>query len=107
MSAEPDKPASKRRGDLSHRLRVEKASRQLDHDKNPCIKEQEMSYQCLDDHGYDRDQCTKHFKNYKNCREFWRLVSRDRKKKGIEPNLPPVEERGRAFEEYKHIMSWN
>ncbi|KAK7488525.1 hypothetical protein BaRGS_00020310 [Batillaria attramentaria] len=65
-----------------------------------------MSYQCLDDHGYDRDQCSKHFQNYKNCREFWRLVTIDRKKKGIQPFLPPVEERARALEEYKHIMAW-
>jgi len=38
MSAAAEKPTSKRGGDLSHRLRVEKGSRQLDADKNPCIK---------------------------------------------------------------------
>lgn len=38
MSAAAEKPTSKRGGDLSHRLRVEKGSRQLDVDKNPCIK---------------------------------------------------------------------
>lgn len=38
MSAASEKPTSKRGGDLSHRLRVEKGSRQLDVDKNPCIK---------------------------------------------------------------------
>lgn len=38
MSSAAEKPTSKRGGDLSHRLRVEKGSRQLDAEKNPCIK---------------------------------------------------------------------
>ncbi|KAK7101001.1 hypothetical protein V1264_023853 [Littorina saxatilis] len=106
MSAAAEKPASKRSGDLTHRHRVEKATRQLDLEKNPCTKEQQMSYQCLDDNGYDRDQCSKHFQNYKNCRQFWHLVTSDRKRKGIEPALPPPKDRPQAMEDYKFVMPW-
>lgn len=38
---------------------------------NPCLKEQEMSYKCLHDNGFDRDKCELYFLNYKNCKEFW------------------------------------
>ncbi|XP_076439816.1 coiled-coil-helix-coiled-coil-helix domain-containing protein 7-like [Babylonia areolata] len=106
MSSATEKPASKGAGDLSRRVRVEKASRQADIDKNPCTKEQQMSFQCLDDNAYDRDKCSKHFLNYKHCREFWSLVVSDRKRKDIKPYLPAPEDRKQALQDYKHIMPW-
>jgi len=106
MSSVDETPRPKQAGDLTHRHRVEKSSRQQDDMKNPCIKEQKMSFQCLDDNAYDRDKCSKEFLNYKHCREFWRLVTMDRKKKGIEPYLPLPENRKQALQDYKHIMPW-
>lgn len=38
MSTATEKPSSKGGGDLTHRHRVEKGSKQLDIEKNPCIK---------------------------------------------------------------------
>ncbi|KAL8621674.1 hypothetical protein ACOMHN_024645 [Nucella lapillus] len=106
MSTAAEKPAPKPAGDLSHRHRNEKASKQSDINKNPCLKEHDMSFQCLDDNAYDRDKCGKHFQNYKNCREFWRLVVLERKRKGIQPYLPAPEDRKQSMRDYRHIMPW-
>ncbi|XP_067005059.2 coiled-coil-helix-coiled-coil-helix domain-containing protein 7 isoform X2 [Anabrus simplex] len=67
---------------------------------NPCIKEQEMSYKCLSDNGYDREKCSLQFANYKGCKEFWNRVRSDRRSKGIYPYLPVPEEREKIREEY-------
>ncbi|XP_025111256.1 coiled-coil-helix-coiled-coil-helix domain-containing protein 7-like [Pomacea canaliculata] len=105
MSAITEKSSSNRK-DHNCNHGIEKASRQLDKEKHPCITEQEMSLKCLDDNGYDRDKCNKHFQNYRNCREFWRLVVLDRKRKGVTPYLPPPQERSNIKQEYKHLIPW-
>ncbi|CAI9732850.1 Hypothetical predicted protein [Octopus vulgaris] len=60
---------------------------------NPCVRESLMSFKCLDDNGYVRDKCEKYFTNYRNCREFWSVIVRERKRAGITPNLPSIEDR--------------
>uniref|UniRef100_A0A1A9ZWF7 Coiled-coil-helix-coiled-coil-helix domain-containing protein 7 n=1 Tax=Glossina pallidipes TaxID=7398 RepID=A0A1A9ZWF7_GLOPL len=67
---------------------------------NPCLKEQELSYKCLSKHNYEREPCEIYFANYKNCKEFWGRVKSERRAKGIEPYLPPVEERAAIKEEH-------
>lgn len=62
-------------------------------DKNPCIKEQDMAYKCLDENNYDRNVCAGYFENYKKCKDFWGTVRVDRRRAGIVPNLPPAAER--------------
>ncbi|XP_046566793.1 coiled-coil-helix-coiled-coil-helix domain-containing protein 7-like [Haliotis rubra] len=86
--------------------KIDRSTRQASADKNPCMTEQKMSYKCLDDNGYDREKCSKCFQNYRNCREFWSRIMTDRKKKGIVPALPPVEERDKVRTEYSHILGW-
>ncbi|GAB1604405.1 coiled-coil-helix-coiled-coil-helix domain-containing protein 7-like [Argonauta hians] len=68
-------------------------TRAQNEETNPCVRESMMSFKCLDDNGYVRDKCDKYFKNYRNCREFWSAIVRERKLAGIKPFLPSVEER--------------
>ncbi|CAN8006903.1 unnamed protein product [Ixodes pacificus] len=73
------------------RTRAEKAtSQQLN---NPCLKEQKLSLKCLDDNGYDKEKCTSFFVNYNMCQKFWLSIMKERRALGIEPALPPPEER--------------
>ncbi|XP_059622787.1 coiled-coil-helix-coiled-coil-helix domain-containing protein 7 [Phlebotomus argentipes] len=67
---------------------------------NPCLKEQEMSYKCLDKNNYDHGKCEMYFQNYKNCKHFWGRVMNDRKIKGIQPYLPNIAERESIKAEY-------
>ncbi|XP_055704753.1 coiled-coil-helix-coiled-coil-helix domain-containing protein 7 [Phlebotomus papatasi] len=60
---------------------------------NPCLKEQELSYKCLDRNNYESEKCEVYFKNYKNCKEFWNKVKTERRRKGIYPHLPDVSDR--------------
>lgn len=62
-------------------------------ENNPCLTEHKASLKCLDVHGYNRDMCEDKFKNYNSCMEFWLNIKKDRRRKGIEPILPPLEER--------------
>jgi len=75
-------------------------SRHNDDTKNPCLQEQKLSYKCLSDNNYDRDICLSVFQNYKNCTEFWTKVRRDRRSKGITPELPLPEHRQEIKEKY-------
>uniref|UniRef100_T1H7F4 Coiled-coil-helix-coiled-coil-helix domain-containing protein 7 n=1 Tax=Megaselia scalaris TaxID=36166 RepID=T1H7F4_MEGSC len=61
--------------------------------------EQELSYKCLDKNNYDREKCEVYFAN-KNCRSFWDKVKTDRRKKGILPVMPDLEDRQKIKEEY-------
>ncbi|XP_064617164.1 coiled-coil-helix-coiled-coil-helix domain-containing protein 7-like [Liolophura sinensis] len=72
---------------------IRKASRLADEEKNPCLHEQEISYRCLSENDYDRDKCEMAFQNYQNCRAFWNLIMKERKRNGISPALPPLSER--------------
>ncbi|XP_026750601.1 coiled-coil-helix-coiled-coil-helix domain-containing protein 7 [Galleria mellonella] len=72
---------------------------------NPCLKEQEQSYECLNKNGFDHEKCEKYFDNYNTCKKFWGQVSRNRRSKGIQPYLPDVEEREKIKAEYfKNVM---
>ncbi|KAH8378806.1 hypothetical protein KR009_001433 [Drosophila setifemur] len=67
---------------------------------NPCLKEQDLSFKCLNKNNFDRDKCEFYFANYNNCKEFWNKVRADRRAKGIAPYLPPIEEREAIKSEY-------
>ncbi|KAJ8925831.1 hypothetical protein NQ315_009683 [Exocentrus adspersus] len=60
---------------------------------NPCLKEQLLSYQCFNDNNFDKEACQLEIENYKTCKSFWHFVTAYRRKKGILPYVPPVEER--------------
>ncbi|KJE93860.1 hypothetical protein CAOG_004584 [Capsaspora owczarzaki ATCC 30864] len=38
---------------------------------NPCQKETEASYKCLDENNYNRDMCGQFFDAYKACKQRW------------------------------------
>ncbi|KAJ3649141.1 hypothetical protein Zmor_020899 [Zophobas morio] len=67
---------------------------------NPCLKEQEQTYKCFHENNFDKDACQLHIENYKTCKAFWNSVRSDRRRKGIYPLLPPVEEREHIKKEY-------
>ncbi|XP_055372957.1 coiled-coil-helix-coiled-coil-helix domain-containing protein 7 [Condylostylus longicornis] len=67
---------------------------------NPCLKEQELSFKCLSKNNFNREACEVYFANYNNCKEFWNKIRLDRRRKGIEPYLPNIEEREKIKEEY-------
>ncbi|XP_077283704.1 coiled-coil-helix-coiled-coil-helix domain-containing protein 7 [Arctopsyche grandis] len=60
---------------------------------NPCLKEQNLSFKCLDDNNYERAACYVYFENYNTCKRFWASIMKHRKDNGIYPRLPPAEER--------------
>ncbi|XP_049880274.1 coiled-coil-helix-coiled-coil-helix domain-containing protein 7 [Pectinophora gossypiella] len=67
---------------------------------NPCLKEQEQSYHCLNKNNFDQDKCDVYFDNYNTCKKFWGKVYKDRKAKGLYPYLPDVEDRAKIKEDY-------
>nr|XP_034826124.1 coiled-coil-helix-coiled-coil-helix domain-containing protein 7 isoform X2 [Maniola hyperantus] len=71
---------------------------------NPCLKEQEKSYQCLNKNGFDHEKCEPYFDNYNTCKKFWGKVSKDRRARGIVPYLPDVEDREKIKAEYVQKM---
>ncbi|XP_063218027.1 coiled-coil-helix-coiled-coil-helix domain-containing protein 7 [Bacillus rossius redtenbacheri] len=71
---------------------------------NPCLKEHRLSLKCLDDNSYDKEKCEIFFANYKVCKAFWTHVRNERKRQGIEPFLPPPEERVKIKEEFLQKM---
>jgi len=75
-------------------------SKQNSEQNNPCLKEQKLSYKCLEKNDYDQKACITAFTNYTACREFWHKVGADRRRNGIRPHLPPVEEREKMKAEY-------
>ncbi|XP_048866914.1 coiled-coil-helix-coiled-coil-helix domain-containing protein 7 [Brienomyrus brachyistius] len=62
-------------------------------DINPCIEESDGSRKCLDANNYNKDKCTAYFIRYKNCRKFWHGVMLQRRKEGVKPDIPTLEER--------------
>uniref|UniRef100_A0A0V0G865 Coiled-coil-helix-coiled-coil-helix domain-containing protein 7 n=1 Tax=Triatoma dimidiata TaxID=72491 RepID=A0A0V0G865_TRIDM len=70
-----------------------KVERFSDEENNPCLKEHNMSLNCLSQNNYDPDECQKYFQNYKLCKSFWNEVRRYRRINGIRPLLPPPSER--------------
>ncbi|XP_076091341.1 coiled-coil-helix-coiled-coil-helix domain-containing protein 7-like [Mytilus galloprovincialis] len=75
--------------------------------RHPCNREKEMSYQCLEDNGYDRGRCEMYFENYRNCSKFWNRVSWERLFRGIKPSIPPPDERDAVREEFAKRKGYN
>uniref|UniRef100_A0A1Q3FD81 Coiled-coil-helix-coiled-coil-helix domain-containing protein 7 n=1 Tax=Culex tarsalis TaxID=7177 RepID=A0A1Q3FD81_CULTA len=67
---------------------------------NPCLREQDLVHKCLNKNNYDNSECELYFSNYKNCKDFWYRVQRERRAKGLYPYLPDVADRARLKEEY-------
>ncbi|XP_076033237.1 coiled-coil-helix-coiled-coil-helix domain-containing protein 7 isoform X2 [Oratosquilla oratoria] len=79
---------------------IKNSSRLLQEEKNPCMKEHELSYKCLSENSFKREDCAFHFENYKRCKDFWSQVRLERRIAGIVPNLPPAEEREQIKREH-------
>ncbi|XP_060830014.1 coiled-coil-helix-coiled-coil-helix domain-containing protein 7 [Bombus pascuorum] len=67
---------------------------------NPCLREYNISWKCLEDNKYETNNCTMQFENYKLCKKFWKEVVFNRKVQDIKPYLPLPEEREQIKEEY-------
>ncbi|XP_076236087.1 coiled-coil-helix-coiled-coil-helix domain-containing protein 7 [Calliopsis andreniformis] len=67
---------------------------------NPCLKEHNMSFKCLENNNFIQVNCAVYFENYKNCQYFWKKVMADRRMRGISPILPAPEEREKLKTEY-------
>lgn len=72
--------------------------------KNPCLKEMQRSLQCLEKNQNTQKLCQKYFDHYNICRKFWSVVTTERRKLGIEPPLPPPEEREKVRKEYFNAL---
>ncbi|XP_060572972.1 coiled-coil-helix-coiled-coil-helix domain-containing protein 7-like [Ruditapes philippinarum] len=72
-------------------------------EKNPCYEEGQLTLRCLHN-TKDKSECEEYGKNVRMCRYFWRTVMKDRKRKGIMPVLPAVDDREKVMEEYKHLL---
>lgn len=96
-------------------LQIEKCKREMSNDKanksasltnksksnkeetHPCLKEHKASLKCLE----EKDgSCQRYFDNYNACMGFWNKVKSMRRRSGITPELPPVEERKAIIKEY-------
>ncbi|KAG5879525.1 hypothetical protein JTB14_029891 [Gonioctena quinquepunctata] len=62
-------------------------------EKNPCHKEQELTYKCFNDNNFDKEACQLEIQNYTVCKGFWHAVKQERRRNGIRPLLPPLAER--------------
>ncbi|CAM1309897.1 CHCHD7 (predicted) [Pycnogonum litorale] len=67
---------------------------------NPCFQEQDLSFKCLNDSGYDYSKCEMHFLNYRQCKKFWGAVVKERMQKNIQPYLPNPEDQEEIKNEY-------
>ncbi|XP_022915209.1 coiled-coil-helix-coiled-coil-helix domain-containing protein 7 [Onthophagus taurus] len=67
---------------------------------NPCLKEQELTIRCFNDNNFVKEKCAFEMENYKICKGFWFSVKAERRRKGIKPYLPPVEEREQIKKDY-------
>nr|XP_033327528.1 coiled-coil-helix-coiled-coil-helix domain-containing protein 7 [Megalopta genalis] len=77
--------------------RIPKRDQEID---NPCLQEHLLSLKCLDNNEYVQKRCEPYFENYKICKMFWRNVKKDRRLKGIKPELPLPEDRRKVKAEY-------
>ncbi|GLH04133.1 hypothetical protein R5R35_003374 [Gryllus longicercus] len=68
---------------------------------NPCEKEQDLSYKCLHENGFDKDKCSLAFANYQACKDFWTRVRAERRAKGIYPYMPAPEDRKIILDQYR------
>jgi len=51
------------------------------------------SMKCLQDTGYDRAACKSAFDNYNACKKFWGSVYTARRRAGVQPYMPPHQDR--------------
>ncbi|CAG9764067.1 unnamed protein product [Ceutorhynchus assimilis] len=72
----------------------------VDEEKNPCLKESQLTIKCYERHSYDREKCFFEIENYKACKKFWGEVGAFRRSQGTYPALPPLAERERVKREY-------
>lgn len=73
-------------------------------EKNPCYWESQMTLQCLQKRYKEKGDCEIFGENVKNCKKFWTWVIKDRKKKGLTPVVPPIEDKEQVYKEYKHWL---
>lgn len=69
------------------------AEKKRQSEANPCYAEQRSSLKCVEEHSTDSDHCLREFENFKLCKTFWYEIQKFRKANGIEPSLPPIQER--------------
>ncbi|XP_008544557.1 coiled-coil-helix-coiled-coil-helix domain-containing protein 7 [Microplitis demolitor] len=70
-------------------------------ENNPCLKEHRLSLKCIADNYENKNEaCAVYFDNYKACKKFWNNVYSDRKRRGVEPYLPPPDEREKIKSDY-------
>jgi len=103
MSVQPEKDFHSERlppSEAARQRRIRSASLITDETHNPCLKESEQSLSCMNENDFDKEKCTLYFLNYRNCRDFWKRVLHDRRGRGVEPALPPPQEREAVREEY-------
>lgn len=84
---------------------------------NPCLKEQEQTYKCFHKNDFDKDACQLQIQNYNVCKGFWVFITftfnhnyrfvvfqnsvrAERRRNGIRPHLPPVEDREKIKAEF-------
>ncbi|XP_037085879.1 coiled-coil-helix-coiled-coil-helix domain-containing protein 7-like [Pollicipes pollicipes] len=84
----------------AERQRNIRAGSQISELNNPCLSEQSQVQKCMDKSGYDKEKCQLHMNNYNACKRFWGEVRRRRRKEGLEPELPPPEERAAIKKEF-------
>lgn len=69
-------------------------------DANPCWIESQQTLDCILDNFGDKKPCSKLIANYKVCKEFWFRIQKEREKKGVEPYLPPPNEREKIKKQF-------
>lgn len=69
-------------------------------ENHPCLKEHRASLKCLEKNASNQDSCRRYFDNYNACMGFWNNVKSMRRRRGITPELPPVEEREAIIKEH-------
>ncbi|XP_057341086.1 coiled-coil-helix-coiled-coil-helix domain-containing protein 7 [Microplitis mediator] len=76
-------------------------SRLVSPENNPCLKEHGLSMKCIEENYKNKNEaCGAYFDNYKACKKFWNNVYADRKRRGVEPYLPPPDEREKIKSDY-------
>lgn len=80
--------------------KLSEKSREYRERYNPCYTEERLSYKCLEKNNYDKEMCNEYFLNINICREFWDNIRRERRMKGIKPELPTASEREQIKEEF-------
>ncbi|KRX90486.1 Coiled-coil-helix-coiled-coil-helix domain-containing protein 7, partial [Trichinella pseudospiralis] len=77
--------------------RINKRDHSVD---DPCHEEAMISMKCLEMAKGCKRLCQLQFLNYNRCREFWKKVIQERRSKGIQPALPPPDEREEILAAY-------